>query len=524
MGTLLALVLLSQAPATYTIGGTVVHSVSGATLDRVRVVLASTRQPGTQRAGTTGPDGRFRFEGLAPGKYSLSAQRQGFAPQAYGQRYLSAPTSTAVVAGDGEDTEDLVFRLMPGAALEGHITDSSGDPVINALVTVFRVSGAGPRRRYVGPIYGYTDDRGRYRIHSLPSGRFLVAVTAQSWGSNYRSGADQTTYPVAFYPGGASVEGAALLRLNPGQEARADMIVSPVAACRVTGILEGAGPRQVKRAVLTVPFTDDGINTYGNEVPLRQEGRVAEKTLAFSGVPAGHYYLTVLDEDGLPMVREAVDVAPPETVLRVTAVGPPEVVATVHILGTAPSAGKSAILSLRPLNGALSPNWPVTSGSAVSVPRVTPGRYEVVVTGQRPYAVVSVKVGDVESAAGIIDVPDSGRVELTVVADASAAEIAGRIVREGKPQAAAIALLVPRDRLDRVAAYRFDQSDSDGTFTWSGVAEGEYLMFAFEEGEVEDYLDESSIRPLLPRGKPLSVDSRSSRSVELDLKPNPPEP
>ena len=55
-------------------------------------------------------------------------------------------------------------------------------------------------------------------------------------------------------------------------------------------------------------------------------------------------------------------------------------------------------------------------------------------------------------------------------------------------------MLVKQKGWKAAGAYRFDQSDSDGSFSWKGVPAGEYMMFAFENVDPLDYDDPAVIR------------------------------
>ena len=78
-----------------------------------------------------------------------------------------------------------------------------------------------------------------------------------------------------------------------------------------------------------------------------------------------------------------------------------------------------------------------------------------------------------------------------------------------------IVMLAQRDLWKATGSYRFDQTDSDGTFTWPDVPPGEYLMFAFEEGLPWDHDDPDSIEKLLPIAQPLTVSGSQNQLVDL---------
>jgi Carboxypeptidase regulatory-like domain len=118
---LILFALLLQAPQTYTIGGTVEDSVTGAPVARTRVIIAGAitamGTPAAARTVIAGAHGRFRFDGPRVQKYILTAERPGYATQAFGQRALYQQFSTAIMTGEGQATDNLVFRLIPSAVI-----------------------------------------------------------------------------------------------------------------------------------------------------------------------------------------------------------------------------------------------------------------------------------------------------------------------------------------------------------------------------------------------------------------------
>src|ERR1017187_704291 len=151
---------------TYTIGGVVVNP-GGGPAKRVRVSIAPTEDRAREVAITTGEDGRYRFDGVRAGKYSLRADTLEGVQHIFGG-IPGTGIGVAIVTGDGQRTEDLVFRLVPRAAIHGRIVDQSGDPVEQAAVQLFRSSIVAGRRRVHLYSYAYSDDRGEYRFAGLP--------------------------------------------------------------------------------------------------------------------------------------------------------------------------------------------------------------------------------------------------------------------------------------------------------------------------------------------------------------------
>src|SRR5260370_11955682 len=103
----------------------------------------------------TSENGRFEFDALKPGKFSLQGAKRGFIRAAYEQH---EQFSTAIVTGAGFDTENLVLRLTPLALLGGKVIDESGDPVRNARVILYVENHQAGMNRITPANNGSTDD------------------------------------------------------------------------------------------------------------------------------------------------------------------------------------------------------------------------------------------------------------------------------------------------------------------------------------------------------------------------------
>src|SRR5947209_3965786 len=110
LGNILAVLLLAVAPIAahsqqrgvptgdFTISGIVVSDLNGGPLPRTHVMLSGANGGKPVSSVNTADDGRFHFEGLAPGKYALAAQRRGYPLQAWEEHQ---GFSTADTGGPG---------------------------------------------------------------------------------------------------------------------------------------------------------------------------------------------------------------------------------------------------------------------------------------------------------------------------------------------------------------------------------------------------------------------------------------
>jgi hypothetical protein len=513
---LLLTALLYQPAPTFTIGGTVVHGTAGVPLNKVRVFLSPSEmvpssRPGATLTFTTGPDGRFRFEGLAKGKYSLSAERLGFIRQAYKAHALYRQYSTAIAVGETESTENLTFPLIPGAIITGYATDQRGEPVPGLLVRAYRIVGVGQQRHATASPTGSTDDRGYYRIPSLAAGTYFLELSARNWRYAQAREPEPSAYPVTYYPGTTSPGEAGTVLAQAGKEARADVTVRSVPAVRISGTVSLADVKGRLSVNLLAkgPFGSrfylaDGINVGGNHFNIE-------------GVPSGEYTLMLWEDLTHLRGLRTINLVAPEQQITLGDAPLPEVTATVELRGTPRNPRSQALVMLREVDGPTSLSRAIGVGGKVTFPPIEPGRYQILVSQGRQLAILSLSARGAASRSDLVDVPETGAVDLSIVADATAAELTGKVVTGDRPEAGALVLMVPRTGWENVSSYRFDQTDSDGTFTLRGVTSGEYLIFGFEGGEPGDYSDLEVVRKLVPKGRLVTFTGATTPDLVIGL-------
>jgi len=236
-------------------------------------------------------------------------------------------------------------------------------------------------------------------------------------------------------------------------------------------------------------------------------------------VPPGVCTLYLWSREGRPLIRRTIDVVAPETTVSLSEPLLPELSVAVSFREGHPETGTPVMLRLTHQNRSDFATGVVIRNDKSAVIPAFPGRYDVQVQGRRQYAIISFETsGATRTADGALEIPETGKAELRVVASTTAAQIDGRLYSDGKPRAGVIAVLVPRENWRNTGQYRLDQSDSDGSFTWYGVLPGKYLMFAFDEGEPYDYLDPALIQPLMAGAQPLTVTAEPKQKARLEMK------
>src|ERR1051325_5806580 len=162
----------TSQPTTATIEGFVIRAGTNEPVSRARITVLKTMGPGGA-PNPPGPrpiiptvnsdnQGHFVVSNLDPGSYSLTAQRNGFAMQAYGERMPGRPgVPVNVVAG--QTLKDIVFRLIPAGTISGRVADSAGEPIAGVTVELVKPAyDTNGRRTFQVVNSARTDDRGEY--------------------------------------------------------------------------------------------------------------------------------------------------------------------------------------------------------------------------------------------------------------------------------------------------------------------------------------------------------------------------
>ena len=122
-------------PGGYRIAGSVVSKADGRPLGRARVTVRDAKEPQKFQSMVTAEDGKYEFNGVPAGKYSLTGAKRGFIAASYDQH---DQYSTAIVTGAGLEAETLVLRLAPNAVIAGKVLDQADAAAFRRVVQISR--------------------------------------------------------------------------------------------------------------------------------------------------------------------------------------------------------------------------------------------------------------------------------------------------------------------------------------------------------------------------------------------------
>jgi hypothetical protein len=275
----------------------------------------------TTRMGFTDTEGRFEFNGLPAGAYTLEAGSSSYIRQTYGAKRPGGAGSTIALA-EGQRADDIVFRLARYASISGIIYDQNGEPArgisVEAMQYTMRTG-----RRTLSSVYGqpaFTDDRGAYSIGLLPGTYYIAAgpspdrgptdvqrLTATDIDRALQSltGTAVLTTPITFsqphqgfapvfFPGSPDFSRAQPIMLGDGEDRTGiNVQLQLVPTARIDGTVSMPGGQppsntQVVATAVTEAFSLDLFNTG----TLGTTGLDVQGRFSYQAIPPGRYAIT----------------------------------------------------------------------------------------------------------------------------------------------------------------------------------------------------------------------------------------
>jgi protocatechuate 3,4-dioxygenase beta subunit len=213
--------------------------------------LRSVRVTVTWTGGETEPvftddNGRFSVAIRSGVYHTIAATKAGYAPVRIGREPDSSGDPVAV-------------RMPKGAVITGSVIDSTGAPVSRATVRVRRTDPSG-RTYGAGDYQADTDDRGEFRVGSLPAGQYAVVLSTA--GQRPVLGDAVQPDSVVDVPAGGE---RAVLRIDPRVPVGGDGATSYAAGFNAAAATAAAPPGT--RAATTGSVQGRVLDELGRPVP-----------------------------------------------------------------------------------------------------------------------------------------------------------------------------------------------------------------------------------------------------------------
>jgi hypothetical protein len=503
----------------YRVAGTVVNSVTGEPVRGATVAVLTLEDSSRIGAAQSGNDGSFSIGGLAAGKYQLTASKRGYSTAFYDEHEIF---NSAVVAGAGEDTGNIVFRLMPGAVLRGVVAGDGGDPVAGAQVMLFaKPRGHEPGERIKETETAITDDTGAYEFSNLHAGEYFLAVKAEPWYAiHHASGGSlhgtagpanpalDVAFPITYFDSTTEEASASPIELAAGSRMEADVSLHAVPAVH----LQVDAPRKQDGSIARPELKQF---VFGTEMSSQSAGFMdAMRTggTEFTGVAPGQYELT----QGDPPRAVEIDANTSQQVDPGAGVPAVAVSGTLQTANGGPFTGEATV-TLEPADGSqgLKPLDAGFNRGAFSFAAVRAGAWRLrAESGGFPSSVISISIGGRAHGGNLVTVADRP-LTLVVKLNAGGIRVEGMARKDGKGIAGVMVLLVPKDLAVFPESVRRDQTDSDGSFAVRDTAPGQYTLLAIEDGWALDWTQPEVIARYLPGGNAVTVPDTRDKVVRI---------
>ncbi|HET9216193.1 MAG TPA: carboxypeptidase-like regulatory domain-containing protein, partial [Terriglobia bacterium] len=279
------LALVTSPQETGTIQGTVRR---GDTSDPIGGVQISLLAPQLLERIRTVSDaqGRFSFESVPFGRYTIQVAREGHFTYPAGQPLPYPVTSVQV----GPQRNHLFIDLMPGGVIGGRVTDAQGRPLPGVRVSAMELQYRNGNPAFsVGSVPERTDQRGAFRMSWFAPGEYYVRAEVVA--------AQNDLARKSYYPGTLDPNIAVPLVLRSGESIENLHFVVPEApATTISGVVIADGPiTGVVRTFYLLPLDGRPSEVYPleftNLADEPPQGQSVSFKLDVRGVAPGFYDL-----------------------------------------------------------------------------------------------------------------------------------------------------------------------------------------------------------------------------------------
>lgn len=511
-----------SAAELYRVAGVVVDSQTGRPVANASITLSDSEKPSDEKATASDADGRFAFD-VAQGRFRLMGFVAG-QPQQYGQMSPLLGGGSSVVTGPGQDTRHLVFRWFRRAAISGRVSDQDGEPVEDARVFLLRSEPETERVRVTPVNQVSTDDKGEYRLANVPGGKYYLVVTGQPWTNSAPGPTDESArpagYPPMYYPNTPDRARAAPLMLQSGEEARADFTLTAAPAATVTVECdncdaEGASKPRRRAGRRTLSVVAESLG--GIEIGVAQRD-VYRWPSVFEGLLPGRYLVRLFDTaPEVPIMAEKwFDVGAADMTVPLTLRPPSAVSGRVTFKGGAARPSGTLIVRLERVEDGSWMTSMVRQDGAFRVSPVRPGKHRISLYGAGCYP-ATIASGDTALPDGVVTVEDGAEARVKIEASNETGRVRGFAMRDDRPVDSVMVVLVPRD-LAGGFSNQIYQTDSDGSFDWTTMRAGDYLLFGVDDPTIA-CADADTVKPYLAKATSIHIEPGKVLDERVPVQP-----
>ncbi len=504
---------IRATPATHSLSGTVVNSISGEPVRRA-LVQAGSSAGGNPISVFSDAEGRFEFASLPESEIILSVRKPGF----FNELELHPEASPYELVHLGADTSSVVLKLLPESTIVGHVVNTKGEAIEDSLIRIFQEHIVEGRKRWDLRSQINTDEDGQFRLGNLVPGQYLLVAGPDLPGSFTpfaRRSSRLQGFGTTFYPGVSNLQAAIPLAIAGGQQLQADFSLKAEPLFKVSGTVLGVP--------VGTPISVQFETPTGEILPATD---VDENEKFQARVPAGAYVVQLrgppqagqAQASDLPLVVNA-DVEnltfalAPEIALPVRVelrpTGAPDVQPYTRSNRQLSSYGLSMVRLVSTEKRMQVKEFMADrneKGGALAFHSLAPGRYAVEIAPVPPWYVRSAISGTTDLLREELLISPGRRPEpMEIILRDDGAGLRGTINTDGKPSGGTVLLFSEHMSLEHAQTA---SAQNGSEFLFSGLAPGDYKVIAFDSVEGLEFRN------------PEALGSYLSKAVSVTLQPN----
>lgn len=507
---------------------------AGATEPIANVRITMTRTGAAALSATSDGGGHFAFKDVAPGQYTIAFQRDSYLRPMRG----GGPKSLTVARR--QEIKDLDLALVPGAAVIGRITDENGQSLSGVSVAALELGYRNGKRALERPdgdtraVEAQTNDLGEFKLFWLLPGdyyiraRFAPRLQIATGGNAVNS--------ITYYPGTPDASIATVVSLSESEEMGSINMRIPThgVGVKISGNIESpqaaAKPDCRVSGVALIPLDANALIESGS-LPYSNTAGITpppDGRFEIRGVLPGSYdlLLTVsLGNSPTVVVRTRVDVAREDIEgLKINVASGMSVQGHVGFgksTGTLPpriSVVLASDYSPRAFGAS------VGADGAFAISNVQPDHYRIGFAG-----------GVLPAGTYIADIQQNGRSvfetgidvnretpPIEVLLESTGGTIDGVVQNaQQKPVGEAVVALVPAvARRQNSDLYRNVTTDAQGHFSFTGIAPGDYKIFAWERIPTGAYQNPDFLSNVEGRGQAVVIVPSDRQNLRINVIPS----
>jgi len=506
---------------------TIATTTGVAPVRRARIVLEADvfREPVSTDTDT---DGRYRFDKLPEGTYRITGEKAGFTPAWSDPRRAFDKAAPFHVAAGQAVTHD--FPMQHGAAIEGQLLKDNGDPAINIVVSAVRVGYTELGRTPIAVKQARTNDLGRFRIHSLPPGDYLVDAAPDPLEAANQIRTPGPRLPAlarTYFPGSPRLEDGRIVTVAVGQELNSvDFTMTTMTVSAVGGGVFTAAGEPQKGPALRLQRVGGAVGE------VRGFSSIEENTFSFQTVPPGEFWLMgvtrpasgVIEYAAMKIRAEGVD----QPNLRL--VTQPGVAVSGRVEGAAAVSGLvvraiETEYQLPSLPGESVMSWiaPIAADGSFAFKSLFGPRLFRVSDLPANYAISGVWAGEREISDTPIDINGAAPpAPLRIVVTSETATVSG-VARDAKGAPLAGARVVAFGDDERMWGLRSRviktvEAGADGRYEVRGLLPGKYFVAAVPFLDNLAWFDAAVLHQLKTAAQTLSATANGRHTLDLVVK------